>query len=162
MSYHISMNNRLFVLTHKELMEWLFNEKLKPKAYMRKSDQSAWQKVSESKEWKCFYGNEEGEWVILKKQGKEHPFRQKGPYTKEQVCFFLQMGLCSSKDFIWKEGFKSWHRISLVPEFCTHPADTIRDILIQQNRRYKAGRARMVRYSPSGNTQNYPDFYPFV
>ena len=162
MSYHISVGNDLFTLTYSELMQWLFDGKLKPTAYMQKGHKNTWQKISESEEWNFFYGNGDGMWVILKKQVEKNSFRQKGPYSEEQISFFLKIGLCSARDFIWKEGFEKWQRISLIPEFCTHPADTIRDILIQQGRKYKAGRARMIRYSPSGNIQHYPDFQTFI
>ena len=158
MLYHVFMDDSLFVLTQKELMQWIFDEKLKPSAYIQRGHKDNWKKISDTNEWSFFYNSENSKWIVLKKQSEKNSFRQKGPYSTEQVCFFLRIGCCSAQDFIWREGFKKWNKISLVSEFCTHPADTIRDILIQQIRKYKTGRARIVRYSPSGENQHYPEF----
>ena len=151
MDYHIYMDTSLFVLTQEELMQWIFDEKLKPSAKIQKAEERDWQNLSETPEWNLFYGseNEEKDWILLKKSSEKKSFRQKGPYSTRQVCRFLEMGLCFSWDFIWTKGFKEWKRISLVSELSTHPGHTIEDILTQQNRQYKDKKAKMVRYSPS-------------
>ncbi len=85
----------------------------------------------------------------LKGEGKKYKFQQKGPYSTRQISFFLKEGLCSDRDFVWKEPFKEWKKISLIKEFFTHPGQTIKDILMQEDRKYKPKRIKMIRYSPS-------------
>ena len=145
------MESSLFALTQQKLMQWLFDGRLKSSASVQKGLKGVWQKLSDTPEWNLFYGgcNEDKDWILLKKKDKEKAFRQKGPYSTKQICRFLEMGLCSAKDFIWKAGFKEWKRISLISGFPTHPTDTIEDILTQQSRKYTPKKARILRYSPS-------------
>ncbi len=150
--FHIYMDNSLFALNEKELLQWIFDEKLSPTAQVQKGHKKAWNKLSETSEWKLFYDYSYAEknWILLKRPGKtKSPFKQKGPYKTSQIVFFLKTGLCSDRDFVWKKNFREWKRISLVSDFSTHPAHTVEDLLTQQNRKYKTQKARMVRYSPS-------------
>lgn len=154
------MESSLFALAQQELMQWLFDERLKSSASIQRGSKGVWQKLDDTPEWNLFYGacNEDKDWVLLRKSDKKKPFKQKGPYSTRQICRFLEMGLCSAQDFIWRAGFKEWKRISLISDFFTHPADTIEDILTQQGRKYTAKKARILRYSPSGSFLDWSEF----
>ena len=152
------MNSSLFSLTYRELMQWLFEGKLKSLSQVQKGLNSKWRDLKETEEWKFFNNPVKDEnWILLKKS-KNRTFEQKGPYSTEQISFFLQMGFCSSKDFIWKKGFTKWKRLSLVSDFSTSPADTIEDLLIQRNRTYKKRSAKTIRYILSGFPGNWSVF----
>ena len=159
MRYNIYMDSSLFVLSYREFIQWLFDEKLKSSCQVQKGLGGDWQNLDQTKEGKFFHkdGTENGQWVLLKKC-KGSSFRQKGPYSKKQICFFLKEGLCSSRDFIWKKGFTKWRRLSLVSDFSTSPADTIEDLLIHQNRVYKDRPAKTVRYLPSDSIKEWSGF----
>ena len=145
------MDSSLFSLTRQELIQQLFDGELEPSASIQKGLGGAWRKLNETPEWSLFYGycGELKNWILLKRQSEKQSFRQKGPYSTTQIRRFLETGVCESGDFVWKKGFKEWKRISLISDFDSHPSDTIGDILTQQNRRYTAKQARIVRYSPS-------------
>ncbi len=149
--YHIYTDSSLFPLTRQELIQKLFDGKLKPSVNIQKGLSGAWKKLNETPEWSLFYGScdKPKHWILLKRQGERQSFRQKGPYSTMQIRRFLEIGVCESRDFVWKKGFKEWKRISLISNFDSHPSDTIGDILAQQNRRYTTKQARVVRYSPS-------------
>ncbi|MDE0119605.1 MAG: hypothetical protein OXM55_06325 [Bdellovibrionales bacterium] len=151
MNYHIYTNSSLFILTRKELLKWIFDEKCHPETCIQKGFEGQWQKACDTSEWRLFYDdNTNKDWVILiKRDGGDRSFKQKGMYSTEQVRFFLKEGLCSPKDFIWKKGFREWRRISLVLKFSTHPMHTIEDILAWQMRKYKLQKPKIIRYSPS-------------
>ena len=151
MYYHIYTDSSLFPLTRQELIQQLFDGKLKSSASIQKGLNGAWQKLSETPEWNLFYGSYDKpkNWILLKRRGEKQSFKQKGPYSTTQIRRFLEIGVCESWDFVWRKGFKEWKRISLISDFDCHPSDTIGDILTQQNRRYTAKQARIVRYSPS-------------
>ena len=158
-NYHIYMDSILFVLTRKDFLRWMFEEKLHPSAQIQIGPQGKWQTLMDTAEWALFYNHSSINtgWSLLSKQGGNPPaFKQKGVYSTKQICFFLREGLCSSRDFIWKKGFKEWKRISLVTDFSTHPIHTMGDILARQMQKYKPQKAQIVRYSPSGTT---PDWF---
>lgn len=139
MNYHIYQNNTLFKLTSKELMQWIFNEKLTSLTQIQKSTKQHWQNLEDMPEWN-FFNNpniKNKKWIMLKKDS-QLKFKKKGPYSTNQICQFLVMGLCFSWDFVWTKNFKEWKRISLVSDFSTHPAHTIEDAITQQNRLYKS------------------------
>ena len=164
MNYHIYMGTSLFVLTRKELLRWIFEEKLHPSVQIQIGHQGKWQRLSNTSEWSLFYNdnNINKDWILLKKQDEFPSFKQKGVYSTKQICFFLREGLCSSRDFIWKRGFREWKRISLVTDFSTHPIHTMEDLLARQIRKYKPQKARIVRYSPSGPTLDWFELKKFV
>ena len=104
------------------------------------------------------------QWILLrKKRSKElsvasekqrsdkkasHPFQQKGPYSTQEIREFLKTGLCSSRDFVWTEGFKEWKRISLISSFPSHPRETIEDTLTYQQQKNTSQELKILRYSP--------------
>lgn len=160
MRYNIYMDSSLFVLSYREFVQWFFEEKLKSSCQVQRGLNSNWQSLDQTKEWKFFYKGDakSSPWILLKKY-KDRSFQQKGPYSKKQICFFLQEGLCSSKDFVWKKGFTKWRRLSLVSDFSTSPADTIEDLLIHQKRVYKNRPAKTVRYLPSDSIKEWSIFH---
>lgn len=151
MYYHIYTESSLFTLTRQELMQGLFDGKLKPSVHIQKGLKGVWRKLRKTPEWNLFYGpcKDPKNWILLKRWEEGRSFRQKGPYSTTQIQRFLEMGVCTGKDFIWRNGFKEWKRISLISEFLSHPANTIEDILDIQNRKYTKKQARIVRYFPS-------------
>jgi len=162
MHYHILSEDSLFILTQVELMHWIFCEKIPHGALVQKDLGGKWQKLSEISEWIFFHSpGQDKVWMLLKKihidKESKTIFKQKGPYSTEQISLFLELGICSSKDFIWKEGFLEWRRLSLVPEFVTHPIDTIEDALTLQMRKYQFNKPKIIRYC-SDNMFSYIDW----
>ena len=159
MRYNIYMDSSLFVLNYGEFIQWLFDEKLNSSCQVQRGLNGDWENLDQTEEWRFFYkgDTESSHWILLKKC-KDQSFRKKGPYSKKQICFFLQEGLCSSKDFVWKKGFTKWQRLSLVSDFSTAPADTIEDLLIHQNRVYKNRPAKTIRYLPSDSIKEWSVF----
>ena len=163
MDYCVYIGKSFFVVTERELYRHIFDGKITADAQIQKGPKGRPCRLRDTAEWRRFCqpdgGKDEAtsacakkEWVLLTKRPKSGGFQQKGPYSAQQIAFFMREGLCSAKDFIWKKGFTEWKRISLVPGFCAHPAHFIEDVLTQQTRKYRPGaegRARMVRYSPS-------------
>ena len=85
-------------------------------------------------------------WILRKNHNK---WKTSGPYYGHELIQFLQSGLCSNQDFMWKPGFKEWKRISLVKGVSTHPGHIMEDILIQQSKKYQIQKPRHVRYLPA-------------
>ncbi len=68
-------------------------------------------------------------WVLLRKHNNN--FIQSGPYLKKGLQVLLQRGLVSDQDFVWKEQFSSWKRLSVCQEFHTRMDATIEDLMDQ-------------------------------
>ena len=68
-------------------------------------------------------------WTLLKRYKKT--FVQSGPYLKTGLQILLKKGLISDQDFVWKEGFSSWERLSLCAEFHTRKDASIEDLMDQ-------------------------------
>ncbi len=179
MNYRVQIGEKVFILTRSELFLRIFDEVLGQTTKIQRAGESVWRSLNETAEWNLICGFEKDKkiWTLLlpvgrklacfqnylpvkKKQPvpefsnqiikqKKYVFKQKGPYSTKQISFFLKMGICSDRDFIWREPFKKWKKISLVSEFSTNPAQTIKDILTQQHRKYISKRVKMIRYSPS-------------
>lgn len=179
MDYRVKIGGKVFILTRSELFLMIFDEVLDQTTKIQIADEPVFRNLNETIEWNLMYGFEKDRkiWVLLIQPGrklvhfqkylspekketkseflkrkikeKKYVFKQKGPYSTKQIAFFLKTGLCSDRDFIWREPFKNWKKISLVSEFSTHPAQTIKDILTQQNRKYIPKKIKMIRYSPS-------------
>lgn len=74
---------------------------------------SCWQSL-ESKE------NEgEQEWVVLSgnPQVELSQYRQKGPYSKEEISDLICQGQLKYTDYAWKKGMSEWYQISHLPEW---------------------------------------------
>ena len=73
-------------------------------------------------------------WILLKKYKKK--FVQSGPYFKKGLQIMLKRGLISDQDFVWREGFPSWERLSLCSEFHTRLDASLEDLMDQLAERY--------------------------
>lgn len=84
-------------------------------------------------------------WILLKKYKQK--FVQSGPYLKKGLQLLLKKGLISDQDFIWKEGFSSWERLSVCTEFHTRKDSFMEDLMDQlEEERPKNFSSRLVYY----------------
>lgn len=60
---------------------------------------------------------QEARWVLLSRKLDGSGYRQKGPYTEEQISRMLQVGEVTFTDYVWREGLKEWYKILALPDF---------------------------------------------
>ena len=82
--------------------------------------------LSQQPEFQHFFSKKNG-FTLLKKYQRR--FIQTGSYSKKGVQYFLDKGLISDQDFVWKEGFSSWLRLSICEEFHTNLSSSIEDLM---------------------------------
>lgn len=62
------------------------------------------------------------EWVLLIKnredtQAGKSRYEQAGPFTRDEVLTKVRSGEAQWGDYVWKQGFSSWEKLSLIAEF---------------------------------------------
>ncbi len=129
----------------KQVLQFLFRNWVDANTELLKSNK--WKKLSTyfglfSEDVKC-------SWTLLKRHKGD--FVQTGPYSREGIQTLLRKGFLSDQDFVWKEGFSSWKRISLCSEFHTRIEGALEDFMDQEFLKSKASPETLVykRKSPS-------------
>ena len=111
-------------------------EAFSPARSFSENADSPWQALSSIKEFQFLFPKKgEKPWTLLKKIGGD--FIKTSPWGREGIQTLLKLGLISDQDFIWKEGFSAWERISLCPHFKTRFDDTAEDLMDRAFTQYK-------------------------
>jgi len=110
----------------KQILQFLFRDWVSAETDLLKS--RTWKKLSEY--FDLFSSDVKSSWTLLKKY--KGSFIQTGPYSQQGIQTLLKQGFLSDQDFVWKEGFSSWKRISLCSEFHTRIAGALEDFMDQE------------------------------
>ena len=110
----------------KQMLQFLFSNWVSAETELLKSN--TWKKLSEY--FDLFSTDTKSSWTLLKKYKGD--FIQTGPYSQQGIQTLLKQGFLSDQDFVWKEGFSSWKRISLCSEFHTRIEGTLEDFMDQE------------------------------
>ena len=101
-----------------------------------------WKNLSEY--FDLFSQDPSSSWTLLKKY-KEN-FIQTGPYAQKALQTLLRKGFLSDQDFVWREGFSSWKRISLCSEFHTRVEGALEDFMDQEFLKTKPSQSQVLVY----------------
>ena len=106
-----------------QIFQLLFSDIIDKKSLLFRGEQSS---LSIEEEFKFFFDEKEC-WVLLKKI--KNTFKKSSGYSTKGLQSLLKKGWVSDKDFVWKNGFKSWERISVRSEFHTPLESSVEDFL---------------------------------
>ncbi|MCB0350740.1 MAG: DUF4339 domain-containing protein [Bdellovibrionales bacterium] len=56
-------------------------------------------------------------WVLLVRKLDGSGYRQRGPFSDQQIISLLKNGEISFTDYVWRKGLKEWYKILALPEF---------------------------------------------
>ena len=110
----------------KQILQLLFRKCVTSETLLLKSNR--WKKLSVY--FDLFSEGEKTSWTLLKKY--KGNFIQTGSYSREGIQSLLKKGFLSDQDFVWREGFSSWKRISLCSEFHTRLEGALEDFMDQE------------------------------
>ena len=110
----------------KQILQFLFRKQVTADTELLKSNK--WRKLSIY--FDLFSEDVKSSWTLLKKYKGD--FVQTGPYSQKGIQSLLKKGFLSDQDFVWREGFSSWKRISLCSEFHTRVEGALEDFMDQE------------------------------
>ncbi|MDE0151229.1 MAG: DUF4339 domain-containing protein [Bdellovibrionales bacterium] len=110
----------------KRILQFLFRGWVSADTKLLKSN--TWKSLSEY--FDLFSEDVKSSWTLLKKYKGD--FIQTGPYSQKGIQTLLKQGFLSDQDFVWREGFSSWKRISLCSEFHTRIEGALEDFMDQE------------------------------
>jgi GYF domain 2 len=80
-----------------------------------------WRPVSSQPDLKGPVASEEKpsvyDWVLLVRKSDGSGYKQRGPFSKEQVVQKLKGGEISFTDYVWRKGLTEWYKILALPDF---------------------------------------------
>ena len=122
----LSESSLMGPFNRKQILQFLFRSRVSADTELLKAGQ--WKKLSVY--FDLFSPAGSSGWTLLKKY-KEN-FVQSGPYSQKGIQTLLKQGFLSDQDFVWREGFSSWKRISVCSDFHTRMEGALEDFMDQE------------------------------
>lgn len=129
----------------KQILQFLFRNQVSADTQLLKAGQ--WKKLSVY--FDLFSESAGSGWTLLKKYKED--FVRSGPYSQKGIQTLLKQGFLSDQDFVWREGFSSWKRISVCSDFHTRVEGALEDFMDQEFLKTKSAPKLLIykRKSPS-------------
>ena len=80
---------------------------------------SSWRPVAEFTEIGGLFGSDQNKphsWVLLMRKPDGKGYKQKGPFSQEEIISKIRSGEVSLTDHVWRAGLKEWYKVMAIPE----------------------------------------------